>query len=204
MGTLNFFQKKFRSFSGKSIMVGLLVFSQLGIVLPPIVKGKELSLESYQPLSFINPKDKVFNHQQYSNFTNNSSLIVATGLNSALVSIAVNEYLLTTSGGPIGNRNYWKNSRTPVASMYIDFNTYFAIRFNTDVVPTVDSRGTIYTTTLPDGTTVVARPFSTSRPNAPTLEIQRPTGAPYKVRYLPPKQCLAISGNLIKRVTDCY
>jgi hypothetical protein len=61
-------------------------------------------------------------------------------------------------------------------------------------------------TTLPDGTKVVARPVSSSKPYfAPTLEIQRPA-ATYKVRYLRPNQCLAFSDseNLLKRVLDCY
>ncbi|MGB5959215.1 MAG: hypothetical protein WBG73_01045 [Coleofasciculaceae cyanobacterium] len=204
MKTLSSFQQNFKLLSGKSITVGLLVLSQLGIILPPIAKGREISSETYQPLSLINTKDRVFSLKQYSTSTKPSS-IGATVLNSALVSLAINEYLLTTSGGPVGNRNYWKNAGIPVSLMYIDFNNYFALRFNTDVIPTPSNRGAIYTTTLPDGTVVVARPFSNSRPYlAPTLEIQRPTGAPYKVRYLPPKQCLAFSENLLKRVSDCY
>jgi hypothetical protein len=132
MKTLNLFQKNFRLLSCKSITVGLLVFSQLGFVLHPIAKARAISSESYQPLSLINTKDRVFSLKQYSTSTKPSS-IGATVLNSALVSLAINEYLLTTSGGPVGNRNYWKNTEMPISLVYIDFNNYFAQRFNTNV-----------------------------------------------------------------------
>jgi hypothetical protein len=212
MKTLSLFQKNFRLLSGKSITVGLLVFSQLGIILPPIAKAREISSEKYQPLSLINTQDRVFSLQQYSTSTKPSS-IGATVLNNALVSLAINEYLLTTAGGPTGNRNYWKNSEMPISLVYIDFNNYFAQRFNTNVStsPAYNVKkeivGTNYMTTLPDGTKVIARPVSSSEPYfAPTLEIQRPVGAPYKVRYLRPNQCLAFSDseNRLKRVLNCY
>lgn len=204
MKTLSLFKTKFRLVSCKSITVGLLVFSQLGIVLPTLAKGREISPETHTLLSLINTQDRVSTLKNIQLLPKSPDSIGANALNSALVTIAINEYLITTSGGPVGNRNYWKNARIPVALMYIDFNNYFALRFNTDVIPTPSNRGTIYTTTLPDGTVVVARPFSNSPPYfAPTLEIQR-TGGPYKVRYLPPKQCLALSENLVKRVLDCY
>lgn len=182
MKTFSLFQTNFRLLSCKSITVGLILFSQLGIVLPTLAKGREISSETYTSLSLINTQDRVSTLKNIQLLPKSPDSIGANALNSALVSLAINEYLFTTSGGPVGNRNYWKNSTFPLGSMYIDFNNYFATRFNTDVIispidptqvplpATGFGRGNIYITQLPDGTKVIARPYSKSSPFfAPTI-----------------------------------
>ncbi|MCT7949860.1 S8 family serine peptidase [Ancylothrix sp. C2] len=95
---------------------------------------------------------------------------------------AIIEYL-NSANGPVGNRNYWKNAVFQQAAAYMDFFTFFVFKFKSEVIPKIDNPGT-YTTNLPDETTIIVRPNATSV-DAPTVEIQRPTGAPYKIRYLP-------------------
>ncbi|OKH29943.1 hypothetical protein NIES2119_31730 [[Phormidium ambiguum] IAM M-71] len=95
---------------------------------------------------------------------------------------------LNTANGPIGHRNYYKNSLFPKTLAYIDFHNFFVFVFDSEVIPDLPFLG-IYRTELPDRTNVIVRPFALTVP-APTVEIQRPTGAPYKVRYLRPGETL--------------
>ena len=95
-------------------------------------------------------------------------------------------YLKTTTY--IENDNYYKNARVfePLSvKLYTDFYVYFAIRAIGPVFPYPTPRGLALLKILSDGTTVFARPFSTST-QGQTMETTPPgSRKALKVRILP-------------------